>query len=95
MHEDSCQGIPTLGVIDSGTDITITGGILFKKVAAVAKSERVRRPDKNPRNYDHTSFTLDGRIDMDVIFDGKTMCTPVYIKSDAHDQFLLFEGVHV
>ena len=41
-----------------------------------------------PRNYDHTPFTLDGRIDMDLTFDGKTTFTLVYIKADAHDQLL-------
>ena len=62
------------------------GGALFKKVAAVARFKKrdLKRPDKTPRNYDHTPFTLDGRIDMDLSFDGKTMRTPVYIKTDAH-----------
>ena len=89
------QGVPAYGIIDSGADITIMGGILFRKVAAVAKFRKrdLKRPDKTPRNYDHTPFTLDGRIDMDLTFDGKTMCTPVYIKADAHDQLLLSEGV--
>ena len=89
------QGVPAHGIIDSGADITIMGGILFKKVAAVAKFRKrdLKRPDKSPRNYDHTPFTVDGHIDMDVTFDGKTMHTPVYIKADAHDQLLLSEGV--
>ena len=89
------QGVPAYGIIDSGADITIMGGILFKKVAAVARFKKrdLRRPDKTPRNYDQAPFTLDGRIDMDLSFDGKTMCTPVYIKADAHDQLLLSEGV--
>ena len=30
------QRVPAYGIIDSGADITIMGGILFKKVAAVA-----------------------------------------------------------
>ena len=89
------QGVPAYGLIDSGADITIMGGILFKKVAAVARFRKrdLKKADKTPRNYDHTPFTLDGRIDMDLTFDGKTMCTPVYIKADAHDQLLLSEGV--
>ena len=89
------QGVPAYGLIDSGADITIMGGILFKKVAAVARFRKrdLKKADKTTRNYDHTPFTLDGRIDMDLTFDGKTMCTPVYIKADAHDQLLLSEGV--
>ena len=38
-------------------------------------------------------FQLDGRMDLDVQFDGKTMCTPVYIMLDAPEQLLLSEGV--
>ena len=89
------QGVPAYGIIDSGADITIMGGVLFKKVAAVARFRKreLKRPDKKPRNYDHTPFTLDGRIDMDVTFDGRAMRTPVYIKADAHDQLLLSAGV--
>ena len=32
-------------------------------------------------------------MDLDITFEGKTMCTPVYIKMDAADQLLLSEGV--
>lgn len=31
------QGVPAYGVIDSGTDITIMGGTLFKRVATAAR----------------------------------------------------------
>ena len=70
-------------------------GVLFRKVAAVARLKKrdPKKPDKTPRNYDQTPFTLDGWMDLDLTFDGRTMCTPVYIKSDAHEQLLLSEGV--
>ena len=89
------QGVPSYGVLDSGADITIMGGTLFRKVAAVARLKKrdLKRPDKTSRNYDQTPFTLDGRMDLDITFNGKTMCTPVYIKTDAHEQLLLSEGV--
>lgn len=89
------QGVPVFGIIDSGADITIMGGELFKKVAAAAKLKKkdFKAPDKVPRTYDQQSFTLDGRMDLDVTFDDKTMKTPVYLKMDAHDQLLLSEGV--
>ena len=32
-------------------------------------------------------------MDLDIIFDDRSMCTPVYIKIDAQDQSLLAEGV--
>ena len=40
-----------------------------------------------------TPFTLNGRIDLDLSFGDKVICTPVYIKTDAHEQLLLLEGV--
>ena len=89
------QGVPAYGIIDSGADITIIGGSLFKKVATVAKlRKREFKPaDKTPRNYDGHPFTLDGRMDLELTFKDRTMCTPVYIKLDAEDQLLLSEGV--
>ena len=52
------QGVPAYGVLDSGADITIMGGMLFRKVATIARLIRrdFKRPDKTPRNYDQTSF---------------------------------------
>ena len=57
------------------------------------RKKELKPPDKKPRTYDQHMFTLDGRMDLDITFDGKTMCTPVYIKMDAQDQLLLAEGV--
>lgn len=83
------------GIIDSGADITIIGGKLFKRVALAArlKKKNFMKPDKTPRTYDQKPFTLDGRMDLDVMFEDRTMRTPVYVKMDAHDQLLLSEGV--
>ena len=89
------QGVPAYGLIDSGADITIVGGNLFKKVATIARLKRrdFRKEDKTPHTYDQKTFELDRHMDLDISFDGKTMCTPVYIKMDAADQLLLSEGV--
>ena len=89
------QGVPAYGLIDSGADITIIGGTLFKKVAAVAKLRKrdFKEADKVPRTYDQRPFQLDGRMDLDLEFGDLTMTTAVYIKMDAHDQLLLSEGV--
>ncbi len=88
------QGVPAFGIVDSESDITIIGGELFKKVAAVAKlRKRDLKSDKSPHNYDGQPFILDGRLDLDISFKGKSMCTPVYIKMNALDQLLLSEGV--
>ena len=89
------QGVPAYGIIDTAADITIVGGRLFKRIATIArlKKKDLKPPDKKPRTYDQRTFTLDGRMDLDITFDGRTMCTPVYIKMDAQDQLLLAEGV--
>lgn len=89
------QGVPVYGIIDSGADISIIGGDLFRKVASVAhlKKRDFKKADKVPKTYDQKPFALDGRMDLDVTFEGKTMCTPIYVKMDAHDQLLLSEGV--
>ena len=89
------QGVPARGVIDSGSDITIIGGDLFKRVAAVArlKKKYLKKPDKVPRTYDQRPFTLDGLMDLDISFCGTTMKTPVYVKMDAPESLLLSKGV--
>ena len=46
-----------------------------------------------PRTYDRKIFHLDGRMELEISFQGKTMKTMVYIKMDAPDQLLLSEGV--
>ena len=46
-----------------------------------------------PFTYDGKAFKLDGRIDLNITFEGRTMTTPVYVKMDAKDSLLLSEGV--
>ena len=89
------EGVPALGVINSGADITIMGKYLLKRAAAVAKlkKSKLKKVDKVPKTYDGKHFCLDGRMDLDVTFSGITMQTPVYIKLDASEQLLLSEGV--
>ena len=91
----SVQGVPVYGLVDSGADISIVGGALFKRIAAAARLKKrdFKPADKVPRTYNQQPFHLDGRMDLDVTFGEKTMCTPIYIKMDAFDQLLLSEGV--
>ena len=88
-------GVPACGVIDSGADITIIGSELFRKVAAATrmKKKQLQTPDRIPYAYDRRPFSLDGKVKLDITFDGKTISTPVYIKLDAPEQLLLAEGV--
>ena len=83
------------GIIDSGADITIMGGGLFQKLATHThiRKKDFKKVDKVPRTYCQQTFHLDGRLDLNLTFNDKTMITPVYIKFDAHDQLLLSEGV--
>ena len=89
------QGVPTNGLVDSGADISIMGGDLFKKVAIAAKLKKrdFKVPDKTPKTYDQRPFTLDGRVDLEIEFDRKALKTPVYVKMDSPDPLLLSEGV--
>ena len=88
-------GVPADGIVDTAADITIMGGKLFALVATVAKLRKrnFRKPDNVPRNYDGTEFHLDGCMEMDLTFQGKTLATTVYVNMDAMDQLLLSKGV--
>ena len=89
------QGVPIDGVVDGGADISIMGGEMFKRVAAVSKLRKkdFKPSDMTPHNYDQHPFHLYGRFDLDITFQDKTMNTPVYVKMDAREQLLLSEGV--
>ena len=65
------------------------GAELFAKVALTARRD-LKKPDRTPRTYDQRTFTLDGRLDLDIEYAGKT---PVYLRTAAKDQLLLSEGV--
>ena len=83
------------GVIDTAADVTIVGGEMFKKVAAVAKLRKkdFKPADKTPYNYDKKPFRLDGKLEVDVSFQDCTMMTDIYVKMDASEPLLLSEGV--
>ena len=83
------------GVVDTAADITIMSGKLIATVAAAArlKKKDFRKPDKVPRTYERKVFRLDGCIKMDIIFQGMTINTIVYVKMDAANQLLLLECV--
>ena len=88
-------GVPVEGVVDTAADITIIGAEVFKRIASVAKLRRrhLKPVDKTPHTYDRKTFHLDGRLDLDITFDGRTMTTPIYVKMDAKEQLLISEGV--
>ena len=67
-------GVPVEGIVDTGADITIMSGDIFKRVAAVGKLCKCdfKAADKTPRNYDRKPFRVDGRLDLDVTFQNLT-----------------------
>ena len=81
--------------MDTGSDITIIGGQLFKHVATTARlrKKHFKSPDKLPHTYNRQPFSLDGRMDLNVSFGERAMVTPIYIKMGAPDQLLLSKGV--
>jgi hypothetical protein len=89
------QGVEARGLVDTGADITIMGGDLFKKIATAARllREQFKKPDRVPFTYDKKEFKLDGVMELTVSFGEKVTTTPVYIKMDAEDQLLLSEGL--
>ena len=91
----SVQGVPMYGVVDSGVDITIIVGEMFKRVAAAAKlcKRDFKPPNRTQHNYDQQPFHVNGRVDLDVSFLDKTMNMSIYVKMDAHEPSLLSEGV--
>jgi len=60
------EGVTVNGIVDTAADITIMGGTLFKKVAAVARLRKksFKPCDKQALNYDRQPIQLDGRIDI-------------------------------
>ena len=86
------------GVVDTGADVTIMGGEMFKRVVQgiLQPHKRDFKPaDKTPHNYDWKPFRLDGWLELDVTFQDCTMKTTIYIKVDdpEPEPLLLSEGV--
>ena len=89
------EGVLLKGVVDTGSDLTIMGKEAFKKVATVAKLKKrdFHPADKKAHSYDGKPISLDGWLQLDLMFGEYSMSTPVYVKMDADDPLLLSEGV--
>ena len=61
--------------------------------AARLKKRDFKKADCVPHTYDRKELQLHGKMDLKIIFNGKGLRTPIYIKMDTHDQLLLSEGV--
>ena len=88
------EGVIARGVVDSGCrDHHHQWKIVWKDSCCCAAEESTEACRRVPRTYDRKTSTLDGRLDLDICFDGVTMRNPIYVKLDAADQLLLGEGV--
>ena len=76
------QGVVIPGLVNTGADITIIKGEAFKKVASVArlKKRQLKAVDKTPYSYDRQPFKLDGRMNLNIRFNDKKICTPVWMQ---------------
>ena len=83
------------GIVDTGADITIMSGDIFKHVAVVGKLRKrdFKAVHNTSHNYDCKPYRVNSRLDLDVTFQDLTMNTPVYVKMDAPESLLLSEGV--
>ena len=54
--------VPAYGIMDTGSDITVMGPELFKKMAMVSKlkKKQFKEADKVPCTYDRQQFKLSG-----------------------------------
>ena len=68
---------------------------MFKKVAAVVKLRKkdFKPADKTPYNYNKKPFRLDGKLELDVSFQDRTMTTDIYVKMDALEPLLLSKAL--
>ena len=78
------QGVAATKLIDSGADITIMGGELFKRVSVAAKLRKrdLHKSDKTPKTYDQRTFTLDGRMMLTIEFDEKCHMHHAHLPKD-------------
>ena len=77
------------GVIDTVADVTI---MLF---ALVASSARLPKKDFKPLDRVPRNLTTDGRMELEISFQGKAMKTAVYIKMDVPDQLQTVWYCHI
>ena len=80
------EGVPVTGIIDTGSDITIISGDMFKTVIAKArlKKEEFKTIDKQVLTYNKQLITLDRRVDINISFEDmfKTVIAKAGLKKE-------------
>ena len=71
------KGVPATGLVDTGVDLTMMGGELFKAVAAAAKllKRDLHKANVTPKTYDQKTVHLDECLVLSIEFDNKTLTT--------------------
>ena len=65
------EGVAVTGIIDTGPNITIISGDMFKTVIAKArlKKEEFKTVDNQAFTYNKQHITLDGQVDTNISFE--------------------------
>ena len=65
------EGVAVTGIIDTGPNITIVSGDMFKTVIAKArlKKEEFKTVDNQTFTYNKQHITLDGQVDTNISFE--------------------------
>ena len=89
------EGVSVTGIIDTGSDIIIISGDMFKTVIAKAGLKKVefKTANKQAFTYNKQRITLDGQMDVDISFGDKQVRATVYVKTEALDPLLLSEAI--
>ena len=87
--------MPVTGIVDTGSDISVMSGDLFKMIVGIAelKEEDFKPANKRAFNYNKQPIALDGQMEVSIGFEDKEICTTVYVKIKAPDSLLLSETV--
>ena len=65
------EGVPVTGMIDTGSEISIISGELFKTIIDTAqlRSETLKPADRRACAYNEQLISLDGQMDVTIAFE--------------------------
>ena len=89
------ESVPIVGLIDTGSDITIMRGDQFYDMVKEANLDiQLLKPtEQRACSYDQKPNTLDGQMDVEITFGDKTVVSTVFVKLVAPDELLFLENV--
>ena len=91
------SGSPVEALVDPGSSASIMSTELLKQIgpkAGISKDD-LRPPDIVLRNYSRNQITISGRVDLEFTWRGKTVKSPVYVRSDKQEGEPLLLGTNV